>query len=275
MNCRKCGAEALDSSLFCRLCGSKVKPKSDFLWRLRMVAIAVLIVIILLLIASSHAQSKPRQVWIHCRNIPLVTGELVKMDLNTIDFKVKGILQSVNLDDVLMVAFIPPASPAAQAQIEAARRRNAELQAGTAREASQPEPRPSQPAPAPVPAPPTREVEPPSILPDRCEHHNLTIERGHYHHAGFANTLHDFHYKGEFHSSGGKVDFYITDTENFAKFMNHKKFQAFYSLEKVVDGFFDVPFQKGVDYHLVILNPSAYDGRTVSTDFCFSYPEQQ
>jgi uncharacterized membrane protein YvbJ len=63
MNCRKCGAEALDSSLFCRLCGTKVKPKSDFVWRLRMVAIAILLIIIgLAIIASSHAQSAPHQI---------------------------------------------------------------------------------------------------------------------------------------------------------------------------------------------------------------------
>jgi hypothetical protein len=198
---------------------------------------------------------------------PVITGDLVKMDNDSVDFKVKGILQSVKLDELRAVMFYPPPT-IPQAQIDAARKRNADLQAAVARE--------SQPAAKPAaPAPPTHEVEGPPVFADKCEHHNVTIEKGHYHHAGFANSKYDFHYKGEFHAAGGKVNFYITDTENFAKFMNHKKFQAFYSLEKVSDGSFDVPFQKGVDYHLIILNPSVYDGATVETDFCFSYPNEQ
>ncbi|MBO0719199.1 MAG: zinc ribbon domain-containing protein [Blastocatellia bacterium] len=274
MNCRKCGAETLDSSLFCRLCGYKFKSDRDMV-RLVAKIILVLIAMFFLLLAIGslgHAQTKPRQIWVRMKGGALLTGDLVKMDPDAIEFKVVGILQSVNLDEVLAITFVPPMTPAeAKARAEAAakdaRERQARLDEAIKRESA-----PSRPPAAA--APPTREVEAPPLLPDKCEHHNTTIEKGHYHHSGFANTLHDFHYKGTFKSNGGKVNLYITDTENFAKFMNHKKFQAFYSLEKVTDGTFDVGFQKGVDYHLVILNPSVYDGVSVETDFCFSYPEQ-
>lgn len=51
MNCRKCGAEALDSSIYCRLCGRKMKqPKLLLLGALMM----IIGFIFLLMIAAVH-----------------------------------------------------------------------------------------------------------------------------------------------------------------------------------------------------------------------------
>jgi TonB family protein len=53
-------------------------------------------------------QHKSRQVWLRTKAGPILTGDLVKMDVDTVDFTVKGILQSVPCDDLIGVMFIPP-----------------------------------------------------------------------------------------------------------------------------------------------------------------------
>lgn len=260
MHCKRCGAEALDSSLFCRLCGSKMKS-SDFLWRLRMAAIAILIFIALLLVIASlgHAQTRgaeqqPRQVWIRLKSGPILTGDLVKMDPDSVDFKVKGVLQSVKCDDLIGVMFIPPTP-----------------RPGATAPTPSPTPAPAAPAPQPAPAPrpPTQEVTP-DQFPDHCKHEVFRLDGGKYHHITFFNRLRDFHYTGEYTSHGGKISVYIVDSDNLAQLVNHHKFQAFYSATKVTDGKFDVPCQQGEDYHLVFVNESIYDSREIEADLCFT-----
>lgn len=219
----------------------------------------------------SHGQTQGRQIWIRIKGGQTLTGDLVKMDSDSIEFKVKGILQSLKLDEVMLVSFFAPKPiPAqAQAQIDAAHKRNADLQEKIAAEAAKPETKTQQPAQL------NTEVDAPVILPDKCEPQHLTIEKGHFSHHGFANTLHDFHYRGEFKSIGDmKINFYITDSDNYAKFVNHKKFYTFFALEKVTEGKFDLACEKGKDYHIVIVNTSVYDARVIEGTYCFSYPGQ-
>ena len=74
-------------------------------------------IVVMSLVCISPAQDKTskktpdqktRQVWIKLKSGPIVTGDLVQMDPNSVDFKVKGILQSVPCDDILGAMFIPP-----------------------------------------------------------------------------------------------------------------------------------------------------------------------
>lgn len=77
--------------------------------------IALVIVFSLACIASSAQKATPkireqktRQVWLRLKAGPILNGDLVKMDADTVDFTVKGILQSVSCDDLIGVMFIPP-----------------------------------------------------------------------------------------------------------------------------------------------------------------------
>ena len=57
---------------------------------------------------KSPEQKPARQVWIRLKSGPVLTGDLVKMDPESIDFTVKGILQTVKCDDLIGVMFAPP-----------------------------------------------------------------------------------------------------------------------------------------------------------------------
>ena len=57
---------------------------------------------------EADQQTKSRQVWLRLRAGPILNGDLVKMDVDSVDFTVKGILQSVPCDDLTGVMFIPP-----------------------------------------------------------------------------------------------------------------------------------------------------------------------
>src|SRR5262245_12754900 len=77
----------------------------------------VMFIVTMLLASISPAQDKEqkspeqkpaRQVWIRLKTGPVLTGVLVKMDPESIDFTVKGILQTVKCDDLIGVMFAPP-----------------------------------------------------------------------------------------------------------------------------------------------------------------------
>jgi TonB family protein len=57
---------------------------------------------------KSQEQKPERQVWIRLKSGPVLTGDLVKMDPESIDFTVKGVLQSVKCDDLIGVMFAAP-----------------------------------------------------------------------------------------------------------------------------------------------------------------------
>src|SRR5262245_29014243 len=56
---------------------------------------------------KSPEQKPARQVWIRLKSGQVLTGDLVKMDSESIDFTVKGILQTVKCDDLIGVMFAP------------------------------------------------------------------------------------------------------------------------------------------------------------------------
>src|SRR5262249_31749442 len=56
---------------------------------------------------KSPEQKPARQVWIRLKSGKVLTGDLVKMDPESIDFTVKGILQTVKCDDLIEVMFAP------------------------------------------------------------------------------------------------------------------------------------------------------------------------
>jgi TonB family protein len=58
---------------------------------------------------KSPEQKPARQVWIRLKSGSVLTGELVRMDPESIDFTVKGILQTAKCDDLIGVMFAPPA----------------------------------------------------------------------------------------------------------------------------------------------------------------------
>src|SRR5262245_38988219 len=51
-----------------------------------------------------------RQIWIELKTGEIVTGDLVKVDLETIEFKVRNILQTVSLDKVSNISFVEPSN---------------------------------------------------------------------------------------------------------------------------------------------------------------------
>src|SRR5262245_21503668 len=53
-------------------------------------------------------QKKARQIWLRTKAGPILNGDLLKMDSESVDFTVKGILQSIPCDDLIGVMFIPP-----------------------------------------------------------------------------------------------------------------------------------------------------------------------
>jgi TonB family protein len=57
---------------------------------------------------KSPEQKRARQVWIRLKSGTVLSGVLVKMDPESIDFTVRGILQTVNCDDLIGVMFEPP-----------------------------------------------------------------------------------------------------------------------------------------------------------------------
>jgi TonB family protein len=73
-----------------------------------MFAIIAVITAVSLPIQASKQEQKIRQVWLRLKSGPVLNGNLVKMDQMSIDFTVKGILQSVPCDDLIGVMFIPP-----------------------------------------------------------------------------------------------------------------------------------------------------------------------
>src|SRR5215510_9530951 len=56
---------------------------------------------------KSPEQKPARQVWIRLKSGQVLIGDLVKMDPESIDFTVKGILQTVKCDDLIGVMFAP------------------------------------------------------------------------------------------------------------------------------------------------------------------------
>lgn len=230
--------------------------------------IAMFIVILSLACISSTAQQKAtnkppeqkvRQVWISLKSGPTLTGDLVKMDPESVDFKVKGVLQSVKCDDLIGVTFIPPTpTPTPQTPIS-----------------SQQQQTPTTPPAADKPRS-AQVVEQPAQLPGRClldPRRPLTIPRANFFRATYSQLERDFRVHGSFKALGGKVSFYITDSENFANLVNRKKFLAFYSAVKVTEGTIDLPMQKGT-YYLVYWNESTYEARVVEADLCVSYLDQ-
>lgn len=58
------------------------------------------------------SQKPEKQIWIKLKTGPVLTGNLVQIDSESVDFKVKNILQSVPFDDVAMISFVlPPVKP--------------------------------------------------------------------------------------------------------------------------------------------------------------------
>jgi len=214
--------------------------------------------------AQSSVQKQPeqkeRKIWIKLKSGEVLSGNLVRMDVKTVDFTVKGVLQSVSCDELFGITFIPPASPT---------------------------PTPT-PTPTPAPTPPRQQeqqavslpvqspVPQPQSPPDRCIRNRsqpITIAGGQYFRTAFGQTLRDFRFRGNFTAHGGKVSVYITDSENFANLMNGKKFYSFYSANKVTDGTFNVPLKAG-HYYLVWWNESRFDSRVVEAEVCFASLEQ-
>src|SRR5262245_43060063 len=57
------------------------------------------------------AEQKPeRKIWIKLNSGETLTGILQKIDLESVDFTVKNILQTISLDEVESVSFVNPAS---------------------------------------------------------------------------------------------------------------------------------------------------------------------
>lgn len=212
-------------------------------------SLPALIAMILLACVCSYAQTsaqKERTVWIRLKTGEVLTGSLVKMDTASVDFKVKGVLQSVSCDDLTGVMFIAPS------------------------------PRPT-PTPAPVAVKPQEEqVVMAQTPPDHCvrtrTQPNITIAGGQYYKTQFGNKVRDFHFRGSFTAHGGKVSAYIVDAENFANLVNFKKFRPFYSATNVTEGEFDVALKQG-NYHFVWWNESRTDTRVIEAELCFSNPE--
>jgi Gram-negative bacterial TonB protein C-terminal len=70
--------------------------------------IASLSLALICLPVDANQQKKIRQIWLRTRAGPILAGDLVKMDVDTVDFTVKGILQSVPCDDLIGVMLVPP-----------------------------------------------------------------------------------------------------------------------------------------------------------------------
>ena len=51
-----------------------------------------------------------RQIWIRLKTGEIVTGDLVKVDLERVEFKVRDILQTVSLDQVSNINFVEPSN---------------------------------------------------------------------------------------------------------------------------------------------------------------------
>lgn len=75
----------------------------------------VLIASLLLALASlpveADQQSPPqksRLVWLRLKAGPILSGNLIKLDSDSVDFTVKGVLQTVSCEDLIGVMFIPP-----------------------------------------------------------------------------------------------------------------------------------------------------------------------
>jgi TonB family protein len=59
------------------------------------------------------ADQKPeRKIWIKLKSGETLTGNLQKIDLESVDFTVKNILQTISLDEVESVSFVSPTSAA-------------------------------------------------------------------------------------------------------------------------------------------------------------------
>src|SRR5262245_65993348 len=57
---------------------------------------------------KSPEQKPARQVWIRLKSGKVLTGDLAQMDPESIDFTVKGVLQTVKCDDLIGVMFSRP-----------------------------------------------------------------------------------------------------------------------------------------------------------------------
>jgi TonB family protein len=60
--------------------------------------------------ATKSSTSKTRQVWIKLNTGEVVKGDLLKVDTDTVEFKVLDILQSVSLDKVSNISFVDPSN---------------------------------------------------------------------------------------------------------------------------------------------------------------------
>jgi TonB family protein len=60
---------------------------------------------------KSPEQKSARQIWIRLRSGPVLTGDMVKIGPESVDFTEKGISQSVPCDDIIGVLFAPPPTP--------------------------------------------------------------------------------------------------------------------------------------------------------------------
>jgi hypothetical protein len=101
----------------------------------------------------------------------------------------------------------------------------------------------------------------------------ITLEPGRYQHVRMGNLQHGFRIHGNFKFNGGKADFYITDGDGFADFLNHKKFKVYFSSEKTAEVKFDLNLEQG-NYDLVWLNRSG-DRRVIEGELCFGAPEEK
>lgn len=67
--------------------------------------------------AQNNTDKKPpepksaRQIWIRLKSGPVLTGDLVKIGPESVDFTEKGISQSVPCDNIIGVMFAPPPTP--------------------------------------------------------------------------------------------------------------------------------------------------------------------
>ncbi len=102
----------------------------------------------------------------------------------------------------------------------------------------------------------------------------ISIKPDGFYHGRAGNRLKDFRLRGNFDSHGGKVDFYITDAEGYADFINHKKFKTYHAIEKATSGKFDLNLPQG-NYDVIFLNRSSSESRVVEAEICFGAPEEK
>src|SRR5262245_6726126 len=68
---------------------------------------------------SSTSQTR-RQVWVKLKTGEIITGNLLKVDTDTVEFKVRDILQTISLDQVSNISFVAPSNSPRKSNSEAA-----------------------------------------------------------------------------------------------------------------------------------------------------------